>query len=207
MNRNGNQKVNSLRANRGGTRKSGQHRYMKVSKQDNALLLRPEYKGQPVTALIISGGQQVLSTTITTGVIAFTTPIEAALIPNFATRFAAFSEFRLIKAKARIASFSSTLPGLLNQWFSEDDTSTPTTAKAQNAMARRFPACDVQVNQLSYVPHDPAQQTWQLVSSGAATSIGNHKIFTNNPDYGASTVATQYLSLEYELTVQFRGFI
>jgi hypothetical protein len=195
-------KANGLR-NRG--RQAGRRLQKRQPFPDNALLLRPEYKGQPVASFIISSTPIVLSTTVTTGAIAQNTTLSGAILPNFATRFAAWSDYRIVKIMAKVSSFSSTNPGLINHWFSEEDAAAPTSAKAQNAQARRFPACDISQNVISYTPHDPSQQTWTLVAS--QPTIGYYKLYTNNADFGASIVATQYLLLEFESTVQLRGFI
>jgi hypothetical protein len=171
------------------------------------LYLRPEYKGQPVVAHKMLTYLAPLSTTVTTGVIAVTTSINPGILANFATRFAGYSEFRIVKAEAIIRCFSSVNPGTILQWFSEDDTAAPTSAKAFNVISKGFSASAViPEHRLTYTPHDPAQQTWTLVASGAPV-IGYHKIYTDNATFGSSIVATQYLSVAYELTVQLRGFI
>lgn len=207
MFRKNNQKANSLRANRGGTRKSSQQTRMESpSRQDNALILRPEYQGQPVTVLKIPCSPILLSTIVTTGVIAQLTTLYAGLVPNFAARFLAFEQFRIVKAKAKISNFSVTNPGFINQWFDSDNSGTPTTSQAENSLARRFAASRPGPHVLDYVPHDPAEQGWSLVSA-ASGIIGYHKVYTDNANYGSSIVATPYSLLDLELTIQFRGFV
>lgn len=175
--------------------------------RDSALMLRPEYSGQPVAEHTIDAYGGTLTTTITTGAIAVNASINSALIQNFATRFAGYTEFRITKAVAIVRPFSTVNPGILLHWFSEDDTAAPTSAKAINALSREFSASDVMRNHsVSYTPHDPAQQTWTLVSSGAPV-IGYYKLYTDNASFGSSATVTAYASLVFRLNVQFRGFI
>lgn len=177
-----------------------------ISSRDNALLLRPEYNGQPVCAHILSGTPQII--TLSSGSATINQGISSALIPTFATRFAGYSEFRIVKAVVRVSCFSSTQAGLGNIWFSEDDTAAPTAAKATNARARRFNWSDVDNRHtMTYVPHDPAQQTWTLTSSGAPV-VGYFKLYTDSAVYGTPSASASTIALvDYELTVQFRGFI
>lgn len=175
--------------------------------RDNVLYLRPEYKGQPVVAhkIVTFVGPQ--STTVTTGVIAVNTTLSSALINAFATRFAGYSEFRIVKAEAIIRCYSSTNPGIIRHWFSEDDSAAPSINKALNVTTKDFSASAIiPEHRLTYTPHDPAQQTWTLVASGAPV-IGYHKVYTDNANFGASIAVTPYFSVVYELTVQLRGFI
>lgn len=172
---------------------------------DSALLLRPEYKGQPIVAHKISATPLILTPTL--GVLAVNQSLSSALIPSFATRFQAYTEFRIVKVEAKIANFSSTAIGLANHWFSEDDTAAPTASKAINAKADRFNWSDVTKEHiLSFVPHDPAQQTWTLVSSGAPV-IGYFKLYTDIANFGAASASVNLGIVDFELTVQLRGFI
>jgi hypothetical protein len=179
----------------------------KPSKRDNALILRPEFKGQPVIVLKIPGLVQILATLVTSGNVVVNNTISSALIYTFAARFVGFTEFRIIKTRAIIRHFSSQSPGTYLTWFAEDDSSTPTAAKALEAPAKymNWSAVDKEMS-LEYVPHDPAQQTWTLVSSGAP-AIGYHKIYADNTNFGTSAVASNVGTLRYEHTVQFRGLI
>jgi hypothetical protein len=175
---------------------------------DNALMLRPEYNGQPVVEHMIESYQGPLSTTVTTGQIALLTAMSgSSIISSLPTRFAGYSEYRISKVRAKVRTFGSTLPGIITQWFSEDDSSTPTATKATQAMSRSFSASsNEKEHTVTYVPHDPAQQTWTLVASGAPV-VGYHKLYTDNANFGSSIVATPYLSVMYDVWVQFRGFV
>jgi len=175
--------------------------------KDNALILRSEYQGQPTYQVQLAGLNSAIVTTVTTGQVAVNLPLSSAQIPDFSTRFAGFTEFRIVKALAKTRFFSTQTPGLLRSWFSEDDTAAPSLQKAEHAKARTDNFADVMgVRSLAYVPHDPAQQTWTLVSSGAPV-IGYYKMYSDNGQYGAPIVATVAGLTEMLYTVQFRGLI
>lgn len=177
-----------------------------LSNRDNALLLRPEYLGQPVVSHRVLGIPIPMITTVTTGVYAVDVPLLSTQIQNFSTRFAGYLEYRLVKVKARTRMFSSINPGLLSQWFSEDNAATPTATTAQNSMSQQFSISSVEEeHDLTYVPHDPAQQIWTLVASGNP-SIGNFKVYTDNGNYGAPIAVTTIGIVQLEYTAQFRGF-
>jgi len=173
---------------------------------DQALQLRPEYKGQPVVSHTFRQCSVSQSTTVTTGQIAYNTAISAALIPSFAARFIGYEEFRITRFKAKVMNYSSTNPGVISHWVSSDDSTAPTLVKSQNLNVDRFNASDVtKSHNINYVPHDPSEQGWSLVSA-AAGPIGYYKLYTDSA-LGASIVATPYLDIEFEIVVQFRGFI
>jgi hypothetical protein len=178
------------------------------ARQDTVLFLRPEFPGQPVCVHKVYTFVPPLLTTVTSGaIISNSTLVASTLIPNLATRFAGYSEFRIVKVIAKVRCYSTTNPGILVMWFSEDDSTAPTATKAISSVAKEFSAsANLPEHTLTYVPHDPAQQTWTLVSSGAPV-IGYHKLYTDNANFGSSIVATPYCTLAFESTVQFRGFI
>jgi hypothetical protein len=175
--------------------------------RDNALILRSEYNGQPVMQLRLYGNGGPQLTTVTSGQVALSTALNSSIITNFAARFPGFSEFRISKCIAKMRCFASTSPGIMNAWFSEDDSGTASATIALRTVCKRFNLSDTgKCHELTYVPHDPAQQTWTLVSSGAPT-IGYFKLYTDNANFGSSIVATAVMLLEYEFDVQFRGLI
>jgi hypothetical protein len=175
--------------------------------QDPGLILRPSYTGQPTFACKVDADPIVLSTTVTTGLIANTTTLTNALISNFATRFALWDEYRVIKVEAIVRLFSTSNPGQLNMWFDIPTTAgaAPALADSRKNRAQRFSASAVmQTRRLAFTPTDPTLQLWEPLATGL--TIGVFKLFTNNADYGASTVATQYCEVTFRMTLQFRGY-
>lgn len=178
------------------------------NKRDNALMLKPEFKGQPVVAFKVKGTPTVIAAAVTSGVVNQNVTLnQGGLMFNFAARFVTFTEFRITKVKAVVKNFSSNNPGIGLMWFSEDDTTTPTANKALDALTHQFNFSDVVgKHALTYVPHDPAQQTWTLVSSGNPI-IGYFKLYSDATNFGTPIVATNLAIVTYDVTIQFRGFI
>lgn len=173
---------------------------------DNALMLRPEYKGQPAIVIKMNADPLLVTTTVGAG-FSSTTALQNSNIANFSSRFAAFTEFRVVKVEATARNFSSVNSGIANMWFTEDDASSPSSTSARDAKALQYNYANIVAGyQLSYVPHDPAQQTWNLVSTGNPI-IGYFKHYTNITNFGCPNAATQLGAIEFVYTVQFRGLV
>jgi hypothetical protein len=179
----------------------------RLNSMDDALKLRPEYKGQPYATLSMNGNPTQLTTTVATGVIAINLAISSGLIPNFATRFVGFQEFRIVECKVTARNFNVTSQGIANMWYSEDDAAAPNANKALDERVKyyNFSGTD-RDHSLSYIPHDPAQQTWTLVSSGAPV-IGYFKLYSDNTTFGSSTSVNTVGIVTVKVKVQFRGLI
>lgn len=177
---------------------------------DSALRLTPEYKGQPVTVLKINADPLLITTTVGAGY-SSTTSLAAGRMTSFSTRFQAFTEYRIIKVKATAQNFSSNNSGIANMWFTEDDNTSPSATSALDAKALQYNYASTEKPlTLSYVPRDPAQQTWNVVStaSGLGTPIiGFFKHYTNITNFGCPSAATSLGSVTFVYTVQFRGLI
>jgi hypothetical protein len=175
-------------------------------KQDPNWILRPAFPGQPTYSCKVQSDPVKLTTTVTTGVIASTIIISSANITNFAARFQGFEEGRIIKAKLKISTFSSTNPGRILVYADADDATTPTLALAQSHKRLEFSAGDNKgVKSIVYDVHDLAKLEWTSVFAGLP-ACGYFKIYTNNANLGSSIVATDYLDYSIEYTLQFRGF-
>lgn len=146
----------------------------------------------------------MLTTTVTTGVIASVSPIRSADIPTFSTRFAGYKEWRIVKTVVKFKNFSSANAGLLVLWF-DNQTYTPTLATSVDTRGLRFNMSDITKNHvLTYVPHDVDEQAWTAM--GTDFTSGYIMFYTNNADYGAPVAITQIGLAEIVHTVQFRGF-
>lgn len=180
--------------------------YKHIKQGDDALTLKPEFKGQPVMAVKLTGFPVPITTTVGAGYSAVV-GLQKSNIPNFATRFAGFTEFRVIKAKAKFRNFSSQNAGICNFWFSEDNSAAPTSSASIDERAKRFNFSDItKDHSLEYTPHDPAQQTWTTIASGDPV-IGYLKIYTNIVEWGCPSAATTIGHYTIDYTVQLRGFI
>ena len=174
-------------------------------RKDTALVLRREFPGQPVCTHIIQGTPLPLTSTVTTGVVAQVVNIAAASIPNFATRFACYESFRIVKATATVNSFGSTIPGVYKMWLDEDTSGAPSAAQALQTEVKPHSVSSTSRKSLTYTPHDPQQQNFQQVAVGP-NAYGYFKLYTDTANFGSPIVATPMFLVEISFTVQFRGF-
>lgn len=171
--------------------------------------LHPAFPGQYVTSMVLPSLTQVLTTTVTTGVIAQATIIDPTnFVQNWATRFGVtFKEYRVIKALLKMKTFGSTLPGQINAWVDETLTAAPTAAQALEYQGiTTFPAGNNErTHFVKWVPHSTSELAYQPIAT--ASQFGTYKIYTDGANFGASIVATQYMTLQIMFTIQFRGLI
>jgi hypothetical protein len=149
-----------------------------------------------------------LTTTVTSGVIASTTPIQAGIIASFGSRFALFDEYLLESFTVKLDTCSSNLAGLINVWFETNATSTatPTQNDAKDNKTLTFAAgSNDRTHKLHYNPRNAVTQVWTPISTTTVT-IGNLKVYTDNSNYGSSVVATDYVVMTGVMRVSFRGF-
>jgi hypothetical protein len=151
----------------------------------------------------------VATTTITTGAIAVAFAVDpTTFVNNWGTRFATtFKEYRVIKAVLTMKTFSSTLPGQINAWVDETLTAAPTAAQAQEYQGiTTFPAGANEMNHVvKWSPHSPTELAYVPIST--ASNNATFKIYTDNANFGSSIVATQYMTYQQLITIQFRGII
>jgi hypothetical protein len=167
--------------------------------------LKPAFPGQPVVALKVRADPIKFTTTVTTGQIAVSTNLVYTLINNFTTRFATWDEYRVTKVLFRFNCFSSTNPGLIRAWIEDRSSSAPTNAIAEAEKGISFAAGDItRTHTLVYRIMDPVYVDYTALN--ATQSVGYLNVFTNNANWGSSTVATDYFTCVPEFTIQFRGF-
>lgn len=166
----------------------------------------PYTKGTPVTSLKVQGNPTKYTTTVTTGVIAVSTAIQASLCSNFSNRFQAFDEYRIIKAVFDAYPSSSNNPGTIVMWCEPLSSATPTSSLAVSNTVTSFSAGgNSKVTSLSYRPTDYAYLDWTPVTTSTAP-VGYFCVYTDNTNFASTTVATDYCIIRATLTIQFRGF-
>jgi hypothetical protein len=149
-----------------------------------------------------------LTTTVTTGVISSTTALNAAIIANFASRFGLFDEYLIESALLRFDCCSSSNPGIFNVWCEPESgaTSAPAATDAKNNKTLTFSCGDnSKTHVLRFNPHNPNTQIWTPITTVTQT-CGNLKVYTNNADFGSTTVATDYVVVTGVMNLAFRGF-
>lgn len=166
--------------------------------------LKPAFPGQQVGVFRVFADPIKATTTVTTGLIATTIPITTALISSFSTRFAMWDEYRITRLRVMFRNFSSANPGLVRAWIEPRSTATPTLAISEASEGLAFNASDiVNPHLLDYKVMDPVLADFTAI--GTTQNIGNINWFTNNANYGSSTVATDYFLVHIEAVIQFRG--
>lgn len=161
--------------------------------------------GVQVVTMKISTILPKYTTTVTTGVIASSVAIQASLMTNFSTRFAAFDEFRITQVLFKANLCSASNPGTINMWVEPLSNTVPNSTMAGTNSVRRFPAGgNDRTPTLLYRPADYAYLDWLTI--GTTTSpIGWLNVYTDNSTFASSTVATDYMVVSADFTVQFRG--
>jgi len=167
----------------------------------------PSYRGQQRTTLKLEGISQLLSTTITTGLIAGTYLVEAADIASFATRFGnTFDEYRILGADITVTPITAST-GVSRFWFDEKSSATPTFNDSRERTVVTLPNSNANARSCR-------KMTWRArdlldlqYTSIATTSVNpvTFKIYTDNGNYGAPATVTQLWLVESELMLEFRG--
>jgi hypothetical protein len=146
------------------------------------------------------------NTVVTTGVIAVTLQLVATSIANFATRVGAlFEEYRLVRVKFTTRCFSSTNPGLFTHWIDEKQSAAPTSAEAQQKSDKQFPCSSPSPHTLIWTAHDPLDLEFTDIGTTNVNPC-TYKLYSDNANFGSSTVVTAYAQITSTIWVQFRGY-
>jgi hypothetical protein len=165
------------------------------------------YQGQQHARLQITAEPSLLSTTVTTGVIAFSYQVAPGNVENWATRFGGtFDEYRILSAQIRVRPVSAT-SGVSTMWFDEKVVSAPTLTEAQsrnvhlfsntNAATRSFVTMRWNARDLLDLQYTPTGTT--------TVAPVTFKIYSDATNYGAPIAATATWLIEPVFTVEFRG--
>lgn len=167
--------------------------------------LLPAYPGQVTKAFVLEGIPVLLTTTVTTGVVAAIAGTSSAQIQNFATRFGPlFEEYRVVRVKFSTRCFSSTNPGLFVHWIDEKQVANPTSAEALQKSKASFNCSSPSPHTLIWTANDPLDLQYNDI--GTAVNLATYKIYTDNANFGSSVVATAYGQITLTMHVQFRGY-
>jgi len=187
--------------------KAGRSRQRKQGGNSRRLNDGPAYSGQQTTKLVLPGTPTLLTTTVTTGVIAAAVAIEpTSRITGWNSRFGStFDEFRVLGCNVVVRSVAAS-SGVSKMWFDEKSTSTPTANEAQERTAIALVNSNANAKSTS-------RQRWrardlldlQYSPVGTATQPVTFKVYTDLATWGASAVATPLWVIEPEFIVEFRG--
>lgn len=164
------------------------------------------YPGQQVAKLKLQGAAAQLSTTVTTGVIAYAQPISQGAIAGFSTRFGStFDEYRIVGVDVRLTPLAAST-GVSKVWFDEKSTSAPTSNESQERTSN--PLANSNANARSVrVFRWRARDLVDLQYTAIGTSVTpvTFKLYTDNTSWGAPTAVTALWVLEPIFYIEFRG--
>jgi hypothetical protein len=188
-------------------RKQGKKSSMKPSEKLLELRLIKSYPRQVVWQVWLPFAPVKLTTTVTTGLINSAIFVNQAAITSFATRFGnTFVEYRIVRANVKARMFGSTNPGVLQMWYDEKSTASPTLVEAQERYILSENASSVDKRPtLSWTNADTLDL--QYTAIGTSVTPVTFKVFTNNANFGSSVVATDYCEIEGAIQFQFRGLL
>jgi hypothetical protein len=168
------------------------------------LVLKPAFPGQVVKQMKFEGTPILLTTTVTSGLIASSTIFGFAQIPNWATRVGVlFEEYRIVKVKAILRCFSTSNPGLFTHWIDEKDPAAPTLAEANQKSTKQFQIASIPPRSIAWTAHSPEDLGFKDIT--VDYNPATYKIYTNAANFGSSIVATNVAQVTFQYVIQFRG--
>ncbi len=164
------------------------------------------YAGQARVRLTLPGVPQLLSTTVTTGVIANFYGVNIGAVTGFAARFGStFDEYRIVSCRMMIRPISAST-GVSVHWFDEKSGSAPTSNESQERIGARIPntnASDKAVLDMSWKARDLLDLNYTAI--GTTVTPVTFKTYTDTANWGAPSVVTPMWLLESMITFEFKG--
>jgi hypothetical protein len=165
------------------------------------------YSGQQVFRAHLTATNSLLSTTITTGVIAQAYTVSAGSITGFTTRFGStFDEYRILGVKIRIRPLSAT-SGVSAMWFDEKVTSSPTINEAteRTVVLHSNSNASSQTNiNMNWHARDLLDLQYTPIGTTSVVPV-TFKVYTDVSNYGAPATVTPVWIVEPVFVVEFRG--
>lgn len=186
---------------KGGRRRRGARQRANVT----TITTRPSFKGMPVLQLMLPATQVIYSTTVTTGVIASSYPINpVSQVVGWSTRFVnTFDEWRVASAVVEIIPMGLNV-GVTSFFWSEEGVSV-TVTEAQERTAKYVKNNEQKPEniRMRWTNEDYTDDTFR----GVATSFtaANLNVYTDGTNFGSPVTVTQLYMLRAVMCVQFRG--
>jgi hypothetical protein len=154
----------------------------------------------------LPGAPILLSTVVTTGVIAVSNGVATGNITGFSTRFGStFDEYRILGCDWKVRPVSAST-GISVMLFDEKSNAVPTALDASERIGRRLPntnASPKSMTQMSWRARDLLDL--QYTAIGSSVTPVYFKVYTDTTNFGAPIVVTPLWLLEPEYIVEFRG--
>jgi hypothetical protein len=154
----------------------------------------------------LTGFNSLVSTTVTTGVIANTYQMSTAGIESFAARFGStFDEYRILRVDVRVRPVNAA-SGVSAMFFDEKSTSAPTLADAGEKTLSLFPNTNsAQRTQIMMRWRARDLLDLQYTAIGASATPVTFKIYTDTANFGAPAAVTPVWLVEPLFHFEFRG--
>ncbi len=171
----------------------------------------PAYSGQYKARMTLPGIPFLLSTTVTTGVIASVTNLQVYEnggfgVQGFTTRFGStFDEYRILGANVKVRPVSAST-GVSVMSFDEKSSSAPTANSAMERVGLRLPNTNAN-NKSCVVMRWRARDLLDLQYTAIGTLVTPcyFKVYTDLATWGAPAAVTPLWLVEPEFLVEFRG--
>jgi hypothetical protein len=166
-----------------------------------------EYSGQQNVKLLIVGSPFLLSTTVTSGLIASATVLDAqSLITNFATRFNnCFAEYRAIRYTFRLRPLTVST-GVSRVFFAPVTPPALIDAQERNGRYLANTSADTKSDtQFTYIPRDTSELAFNQTNAGPSGILQYFCVYTNGANFGAPVTVVPLWFIQPEILVEFRG--
>jgi hypothetical protein len=167
----------------------------------------PAYAGQQKSVFRLPGTPTLLTTTVTSGLIANSTNISTGNISGFSTRFGStFDEYRILGCDVIMRPVAAST-GISVVMFDEKSSAVPTSSDAANRVGRRLINSNASSDGGSVVMKWRARDLVDLQYTAIGTGVTPCyvKVYTDAATWGAPVVATALWIIEPMLIIEFRG--
>jgi len=164
------------------------------------------YAGQQKALLRLEGAPRLLTTTVTTGVVADPYLVTTNNINDFASRFSTtFDEYRIVGADVKVTPVTAS-SGISKMFFDEKSSAAPTLKNSEertvvpmantNAMSKSMRVFRWRAKDLLDLQYSPIGTPYTPVT---------FKVYTDAANYGAPIAVTNLWIVETVFIIEFRG--
>lgn len=161
--------------------------------------------GNPEFTFKVPAGTAILSTTVTTGVIAGEAAFGLNSVTGSSARYGAlFDEYRVISVSVEVVPMDINAGSTMFFWC-EKTLGTPTQLEAVERDGALIPNHEQRPRNLTFRwnTRDFTDASWQLTSANSSPVF--FYTYTDTANYGSPAVVTKLWLLRPTLTIQFRG--
>lgn len=164
------------------------------------------FANEQYVCLDVHGTTTTLTTTVTTGVISFSYPIDLSGVTGLSRYTNAWDECRIIRAEFEI--FPVGIASGITVFFFDEQTSTnPTANEAQERDTFKFQNTNSfkNIHRLTWVPRDLGDLNFIPTVGSLAVPLAYFKAYTNNASFVSPAVVTNLWIVKPTFIVEWRG--